>query len=244
MKKKTLFALLLTIALVHTGCSSDDDQTVYTVELPSYSAGTVFTGDTEDVVKSWTEEGVAYTQTALLDQSARFEFDCISASWGMAGGFAFANLTTGDQSAVTGKGVKNQTYLSSYYNEYMGFDVAINFKNEGKSSKYQVKGLYLTNSRVAYSTISEGDNFGAKKFEQGDWYKVTIYNHNKTASVEAFLADFREGKSEIVNNWKWVDLTPLGETTGLKFELSSSDSNEYGMLTPCYFCIDGITITE
>lgn len=248
MKKFSLW-MMLVAALVFTGCSDDDDdKKISVVELPSYTAQTTDYGDTENPVKSWLEgegESWEYTsyQTLLTDQSKVFEFDCISNKYGIAGGFAFTNLTSGDKSAVAKDNIKNSTYILSFYSVFSKYDVAVNFKNTEKKA-YTVKGLYLTNAQITYNSISNGDDYGAKKFEANDWFKVTIYNMNKTSKVEFYLADFRNNKKEIINEWKWVDLTSLGETTGLKFELSSTDNNDYGMLTPAYFCMDGITLEE
>ena len=89
-----------------------------------------------------------------------------------------------------------------------------------------------------------GDAY-AKKFEQGDWFKLTItgYNESKavTGTVEAYLADLRSENTAdhyILNEWKWVDLSPLGVVSSVKFVLSSSDVGQWGMNTPGYVCVD------
>ena len=38
--------------------------------------------------------------------------------------------------------------------------------------------------------------------------------------------------------------TSLGETDVLKFELTTTKKNDYGPMTPSYFCLDGITLIE
>ena len=58
-----------------------------------------------------------------------------------------------------------------------------------------------------------------------------------------YLADFTAEAAEedyILDAWTWVDLSSLGEVSGLQFTLSSSDNGEYGMNTPAYFAIDDI----
>ncbi|MCD7899279.1 MAG: DUF4465 domain-containing protein [Bacteroides sp.] len=249
MKKISLWVLLLAV-LAFTGCSDNDDdeqnngkKNSYVLKLPTYSLETEYIGDTENPVKTWEEGSGEYAfpcyQTLLTDESKFFNFDCVSTSYGIYSGFEFTNLTSGDKSSITKKGVSNNTYVTAYYNTSDDYGVAIKFKQ----GDYNVKGLYVTNSLAAYTSISEGDNF-SREFQNGDWYKVTIYNMDKTENVEFYLADYQNNKTEIVTEWKWVDLTSLGETNGLRFELSSTDNNEYGMRTPAYFCIDGITIEE
>ncbi|KAA6326315.1 hypothetical protein EZS27_024566, partial [termite gut metagenome] len=59
-----------------------------------------------------------------------------------------------------------------------------------------------------------------------------------------YLADFRNGKSDIVNTWTWVNFTPIASAEYIEFEMSSTDNNPQGMLTPSYFCMDDVTLTE
>ena len=105
-----------------------------------------------------------------------------------------------------------------------------------------VPGFYITNSAYAYTSMTNGDGY-AKKFEEGDWFKLTITGYdaddNETATKEYYLADLRdEATAYIINDWRYVDLSGLGEVAKICFALSSSDSNAYGMNTPAYFCFD------
>ena len=70
--------------------------------------------------------------------------------------------------------------------------------------------------------------------------KGIIYNLDKTMHVDCYLA---EG-TNILTEWKWINLSAFGETKGLKFALTSTKEDEYGMMTPAYFCLDGITLIE
>ena len=87
-----------------------------------------------------------------------------------------------------------------------------------------------------------GDSY-AKKFEKGDWFKLTItgYDENdeETGTKEYYLADLRdEATAYIINDWRYVDLSGLGKVAKIGFELSSSDNGNWGMNTPAYFCFD------
>lgn len=253
MKKFFLLPLFLFSVLLFTGCSDDDDPVikvediVYELDLPTLSAETEDQGDKDNPVNTWEDEwGFPYTQTTLTDKTKIFSFDCVVGSWGFYGGFEFANLTSGNYSAITKKGVKGNTYVvagTGINNDHSTFIKFSDGENSNDIKKYTVEGLYITNSFYAYNSMLNGDGY-AKKFESGDWYKLTIYNVDKSKKVEAYLADFRNGKSEIVSEWEWVDLTSLGETSGLQFELTSTDNGDYGMNTPAYFCLDGIKLVE
>ncbi|MBR6128412.1 MAG: DUF4465 domain-containing protein, partial [Bacteroidaceae bacterium] len=105
-----------------------------------------------------------------------------------------------------------------------------------------VPGFYITNSSYAYDSMTNGDG-SAKKFAKGDWFKLTITGYdaedNETGSKEYYLADLRdEAKAFIINDWRYVDLSCLGQVAKLGFALSSSDNGAYGMNTPAYFCFD------
>ena len=96
-----------------------------------------------------------------------------------------------------------------------------------------------------------------KKFTNDDWFKITAVgykaNDNEIGRVDFYLADFRNGKTEIVNTWKWFDWSSIKDADYIKFEMSSTDNSEYeneegvlvsSMNTPSYFCLDGITLIE
>ena len=105
-----------------------------------------------------------------------------------------------------------------------------------------VPGFYITNSSYAYTSITNGDGY-AKKFEKGDWFKLTVTGYdadgNETGTKEYYLADLRdEATAYIINDWRYVDLSGLGEVAKIGFALSSTDGGSWGMNTPAYFCFD------
>lgn len=152
--------------------------------------------------------------------------------------------------AITKKGVINNTYVivgAAGYKIGKNSDkeAAIRFRDHDNSNKlesYRVKGLYLTNCVYAYNSMKEGSSIfeGKDKFGNTDSFKIIIYNMDKTQSVECTLG---EG-TQFVTTWKWVDLTSLGETEGLKFNIKTTKEDQWGAMTPTYFCLDGITIED
>ncbi|MFA5330337.1 MAG: DUF4465 domain-containing protein [Prolixibacteraceae bacterium] len=44
----------------------------------------------------------------------------------------------------------------------------------------------------------------------------------------------------IINDWRWISLQKLGRISKLEFSLRSSDSGDFGMNTPGYFCIGNL----
>ncbi len=113
----------------------------------------------------------------------------------------------------------------------------------------QVNSLMINNATYAYLTMKYGkDGSGyARKFVAGDYFRVTIagvgINGTRTGSVDVYLADFRDGKSYVCDNWTTVQLGELGLVKSLVFTFASTDSGDSGINTPAYACIDNLNYT-
>ena len=113
-------------------------------------------------------------------------------------------------------------------------------------------GMYVTNSTYAYYSIKDGDAF-SKKFggESGtdpDFFLLTIKKYQGGVladdSIDVYLADYRapdSHKDYILDEWRYVDLSSLGEVDSLVLQLRSSDVGTFGMNTPAYICIDQVS---
>ncbi len=174
-------------------------------------------------------------------------------------GWAISNMKdsttagyTNMYSAVTAMGYNSATYAVGQQGSIIRvYKDAMNGNGNG---------VYVTNGTYAAISMKNGDGF-ARKFgdttgtksglPQGsypDWFKLTIKGFSngtlKTDSVNFYLADYRftdNTKDYIVKEWKWVDLTALGNVDSVVFNLSSSDIGNFGMNTPSFFCIDNFT---
>ena len=148
-----------------------------------------------------------------------------------------ANLS----SAISGHGFNNSSnYVIGLNNVYLHLDTL--------NTTDPINGLYVSNTTYAHNSMRDGDAF-AKKFTNADqdFYKLTITSINNgidVDSVEFFLADFTHTDSTqdyILNDWQYIDLSPLGFVDSIKFSLSSSDNGAFGMNTPAFFALDNIT---
>ena len=175
-----------------------------------------------------------------------------NADWASWDGFSYSNLTdtaTGgiaaQYNAITGAG---QGGSENYAVGYIGWTTPSTVTLEEPGF---VDGLYVTNSNYAYYSMFNGDAF-AKKFggESGsepDFFMLTITGKDVDGAVIGtvyfYLADYRfedNGEDYIIDTWRYVDLTSLGEVVSLEFALSSSDLGDWGMNTPGSFAIDTI----
>lgn len=121
----------------------------------------------------------------------------------------------------------------------------VNFEIGGVEVPFKPQSMYVNNNSYAYYTIINGDNF-CRKFKNGDYFKLKAFglraNGELVGPVEFYLADYRDGKTEIVKDWTFVNLDNLGEVVKVYFQMESTDSSVYGMNTPAYFCLDRLRI--
>ncbi|MCB0629009.1 MAG: DUF4465 domain-containing protein [Saprospiraceae bacterium] len=157
---------------------------------------------------------------------------------------------TNQYSAITGGGYDGSaTYAITYASP------ATTMQLTGDAQGGGVAGMYITNSTYAYLSMRDGDSF-TKKFggetgDDPDYFLLTIkkYLNGELGpdSVNVYLADYRfEDNSQdyILDDWTFVDLTPLGDLDSLQFSMSGSDVGQYGLNTPAYVCVDNITTLD
>lgn len=68
----------------------------------------------------------------------------------------------------------------------------------------------------------------------------------ETGTVEYYLADYRSENADdwkLNDTWEWVDLSELGQIASIYFTMESSDTGDYGINTPTYFCLDKLTVS-
>lgn len=157
-------------------------------------------------------------------------------------GFAYSNMTDTTTEGISGQ-FNAITGSSAGSGSVYGVCNTMNFHETVPTATFPeeqvVSGVYVTNNTYAYYSMRNGDAF-AKQFGEKDWFLLTIEGKDadgaSTGTVDTYLA---EGTG-IVDAWTWVRLEDLGPVQSLEFTLSSSDTGEYGMNTPAYFCIDDL----
>lgn len=181
------------------------------------------------------------------DGSGQFAFGSANfsnnynASWSSWTGFSFSNttdITTGTymnqySAYVEGGGIAANKYAVAF-----GDDAIVIFDKE-----VNLISMNVTNSTYGYFTIRDGSQY-SKKFENGDWFKLTIKGYNdvkdEVGTVEFLLADYWDDDYKLVHMWEKVNLKQLKGVRKLSFNLTSTDTGDYGMNTPAYFCMDDL----
>lgn len=104
-----------------------------------------------------------------------------------------------------------------------------------------IKSLYFTNSAYTVNSILNGDNYSGDKFAANDWFKCTLIGEKADGTTVSKDIDLAKDGG-YVNDWQLLDLSDMGAITSLGFAFSGSRSNDWGVLTPAYICIDDVTV--
>lgn len=189
--------------------------------------------------------------------SGDYTFSTYCDDWGTSGkyfyDFAVTNSTSSaytglaDQYNSAAGGAKNGSNYAVWYDNFYG--------SEGMycPDVMQVSGFYVTNTAWAVDAILNGDGmsvetdgtkgqpFGYKGAEDKLTLVVTGYDEELelTGTVEYTLAEVKDNTLYYVKDWRWVDLTSLGDNVvNVQFAINSTKTNEWGGTTPKYFCMD------
>lgn len=213
----------------------------------------------EAMVATFEEEPLSseepYSQKAPFGSGSFAFSNSYNAEWNSWSGFALAasadttytgDFATQQYNNVVGGGHelegKSKQYVVAYCpgdNPQWGSYNPVVTVMPGSDRKVQLEGVYLTNTAWVKSFATQGDkNYGRPAFEEGSFFIVTITADNGK-KVEVPLIDYRNKKREVVNDWKWVDLSSLGEVKTLKFSVQSSDT-----YAPSYFAMDNLHIKQ
>lgn len=116
--------------------------------------------------------------------------------------------------------------------------------NTGKT--YEMVGGYFNLNSYTFYSILYGDGF-SRAFTEGDKLTLTVHgvdSDENEKTLDITLASFTDGVLSAATGWKYVDLSSLGVVEELYFTMSSTDSGQWGMNTPGYFCLDKLMVKE
>lgn len=228
MRKYFLLSLVAIISFTFISCDSESNERALVIDFEDVALN--------EMGISVTKSFVAGNATFSLNKDEFWDggIVCSSKTDSVTAGFE------NQYSSISGNGALNS---KKYAVVYQPGTIVV---NPSKTSTYKLKSMMVNNSTYAYLDMKLGSMY-SKKFTTGDWFKLIITGYNnevETAKVEFYLADFRAGKSSLINKWTKVDLEKLNEVDKIKFAMESSDNGEWGMNTPGYVCIDNIVFEE
>lgn len=261
MKTNKFFGMVAIVggfALTLTSCSNEDNaapagENTVTIsfENQALNADGFWIGDAKGASYSYSDDWggttTTYTENAYVEGAVKFPvtYNLYESAYGTSdfwSGIAISNRTATSFSALTltpdqYNNVTGKAHTGSNFAVITTYGETIDLGAEG----VVVKSLYYTNSAYTVNSILNGDNYSGAKFSAADWLKCTL-NVTKadgtTANVDIDLA--KDGT--YVNDWQLLDLSSLGKITTIGFTFTGSRSNDYGVLTPAYICIDDVTV--
>jgi hypothetical protein len=208
-----------------------------TYEITTSTTPNVTTDASGDYHKVYTDNGISFQGLGLYGGS-------FSIGWGLSN-LSDTSSSTNSYASACLRGVEgeNTTYLTAYYSDYAGTQEHCTIAKTD-SSIFFPKGIYVNNSKATFDYILSGR--ASSSWTDTSWFKITATgydnNNNITGTSEKYLADYRQDSNgEVlgaINEWSYMDLTALGQCKKIKFTLTSTDANEYGLLVPAYFCVD------
>ena len=179
--------------------------------------------------KSWTGWSIS-SMTDTVDATFNNQYSCIS-----GGGMG-----------------KSKTYITGYSSASILFPYVPEAHLGWTASRAAYFGI--NNATYPYKVMQEGNGF-AKKFggtsgNDKDFLVVnvvaTMHSGEKSDTLSHYLADFRfddNSMDYIQKDWDFWDLSQIivGQpVVRLDFWVEGSDTGQYGLNTPAYFCLDNL----
>ena len=167
-------------------------------------------------------------------------------AWTSWSGFAVSNRTATTYAAetMTPDQFNNTTGTAHSGNNFL---VVYTFGEEITFDKpVTVKGFWYTNDAWTVDAILNGDGMTPGKFEAEDFLTCVIYPMRDGALIGGARLEVPLAKDgDYVKEWKYCDLSDavtFQNITSLSFSFEGSKSNDYGLTTPTYICIDDIEV--
>jgi len=231
MKKSILFAAVLALSL--TACTE------------KYGAEDTFVATFEEAaITPAAPDTVFHLKETGSFTSGNFTFTQEVADYGEWGVYYFGNIVSNETSnkfedasddtkSAVGGAKSGKNYLV-WTASYTGED-KIALKEAAV-----VPGMYVWNTAWVADAIKNGDGMSEVEggFGDDDWFLLTVKGTLNAMPVANTVEFYLAKGQNAVNEWTYVDLSPLGKVDHIAFELSSTKKNAIGMTTPAYFCID------
>ncbi len=247
------FALAAAMLSLSTASFAEEtDASVATFEDLGLEVDKYWYGPADKTVEVEGDWGMKYQQGTF--KSGGYEFvNSYDTSYGSWNGCAYSSMTattfasyaTDQCNSCVGHGADNSATYGVIYGSSTPNQQKEVIKVADTAEGRVIKGMNITNSAWVVECVKNG-NGSAKKFAQGDWFKVTftgVKADKTTKSVEYYLADYRsedETKWTLLTDWDWIDLSSLGQIVSLNVSFDGSDAGSYGLNTSTYVCIDNV----
>lgn len=176
---------------------------------------------------AWVDEGTKLSGGMTLAWGGQFGF--------AEGGTAISNYIDADienhatydyqLSVPAGNGSKN--FAVVYCNATIKFPQGVT---------HVIKSMQIGPTTYELGVVKYGNDYAASLAQEGNFTLTITADNGKTMEVDMA----RDGV--ILETWKEVNLTSLGEVNSLTFTMDGSDKSEYGVNHPQYFAFDNVVV--
>jgi len=181
-----------------------------------------------------------FTVCRSADNAQYPESQMLAHQWDVMPGGGVDHVDADGNPVVSG----NKPYFLGYWSSWYGS--ACNRVQFTDSAVYKPVGMYVTNTCYAYYSVLSGTASANAFNKEGDSFKLIAYGvnpaRNEETTCEIELAGFHDGEFTALTDWTWWDLSALGECTEIYFMMTSTDVGTWGINTPTYFAMDGLTV--
>ncbi len=255
MSKLTFLFALPLAAIAMTSCSNDEPepQPIYKTiafedcQFASEKASDNFaaSGKTDTYTEfgaDFTNANIYYSLSGILVASKSEQPETEGEYYSQASDRkVVCNLADDDANHFTGAD-KTAKYSIWAYSTYKTDAVPSFAFADG--AEHKIKSLKVNNVAKYWQVIKKG-YYSKKGFEDGDYYEVTFTGYDatgkETGSVPVVMADYRNGKTFIMDTWTEVDLSALGKINKLVLTATPSDKLKDIMYGDAYsVCVDQI----
>lgn len=254
MKRFKLIAAVALATLTFSSCSDDDDSTV-TTNLSAEAVNYDTDGAWADCYSSgdFTVSGLGFSHSWTMTEWDGVKYYswkgfCPSRSSDNADHTDGGDWITYQWGSVTGGGLsgKGTPFVLGCWDvmestEAIPENPTCSIKAV-EGSKFSPKSIYVTNSNYGYWAMKNGTAF-SRPFTATDRCVLIIHgvkDSRITGTVNVDLA----ADGVILDSWRKIDLKPLGEVNYIYFQMTSTDSGQWGMNSPAYFCLDRMEFTR
>lgn len=262
MKTNKFFMLAaITCGAAFVSCSNDDvpvpapQDTVIGFENATLNADGFWIGEATGTSFSyeddWGGKTTTYSDNAYTEAGATFPvtYNVYESAYGSSNywsGVAISNrtATSFDPNTLTPDQYNNVTGKAHSGNN---FCVIQTYGETIKLNGATLKGFWYTNSAYTVNSIVNGDNYAGPAFDATDWFKCVLYPTPAGENIESgarFEIDLAKD-GDYVKEWKYCDLSNVAAFKNVKeisIAFEGSRSNNWGVLTPAYICLDDIEV--
>ena len=232
------FVLLLAIALpcIFISCNKDDDPYDVIVDFQNVSI--------PDVGYNNVASGGSFQEGIVSFKNYQPEGYWYGFAYSQMHDLATFDYSSNEFSAYVLNDRPENKFMVGFVSTWDAESIEISFSQPVKDLSFDV-----ANSTLAALAMKGEDPSGfARKFENGDEFLLLIQLYDANDNP-LFVDENNQPKLEeiplaqgtsILNSWMNIQISGNGQISKIEFSLSSTDSGEWGMNTPAYFCIDNI----